>query len=92
MILNCAFPGLREVYLQMGPIAPFITVNHGEPNNQIVRAVGPEFSEISAFGQRLYQKVAVLVGSATLEERSATLRILIGRAPPAGPVTITSIN
>jgi hypothetical protein len=78
VILNCAFPGLREVDLQMGTIAPFITLNHGETNNQIVRGVGLEFGEISTFRQRLYQKVAVLVGSRTLEERSATLPVLVG--------------
>jgi hypothetical protein len=78
VILNCAFSGLREADLQMGTIAPFITLNHSETNNQIVRAVGLEFGEISAFGQRLYQKVAVLVRSCTLEARSATLPVLIG--------------
>jgi hypothetical protein len=78
VILNCAFSGLREVDLQMGTIAPFITLNHSKTNNQIVRAVGLEFGEISAFRQRLYQKVAVLVGSRTLEERSATLPIPVG--------------
>jgi hypothetical protein len=78
VILNCAFSGLREVDLQMGTIAPFITLNHSETNNQIVRAVRLEFGEIYAFRQRLYQKMAVLVGPCTLEERSATLPVLVG--------------
>src|SRR6266496_1275298 len=78
VILNCAFSGLREVDLQVGAIAPFITLNHSETNNQIVRGVGLEFGEISALRQRLYQKVAVLVSSRTLQERSATLPVLVG--------------
>jgi hypothetical protein len=78
VILDCAFPSLREIDLQMGTVAPFISLNHSETNNQIVRAVGFEFGEISAFRQRLYQKVAVLVGSRILEERSATLPVLVG--------------
>ena len=78
VILNCAFPGLREIDLQMSTVAPFITLNHSESDNKIVRAVGLEFGEISAFSQRLYQKVAVLVGSRTLEERSTTLPVLVG--------------
>jgi hypothetical protein len=78
VIPNCAFSSLREIDLQMSTIAPFITLNHSETNKQIVGAVGLEFGEISAFRQRLYQKVAVLVGSRTLEERSATLPVLVG--------------
>jgi len=67
VILNCTFPVLREIDFQMRPIAPLITLKHSE-TNQIVGTFGVELGEVPAFRQWLYQKVAVLVSSRTLEK------------------------
>jgi hypothetical protein len=77
VILNCTFPVLREIDFQMRPIAPLITLKHSE-TNQIVGTFGVELGEVPAFRQWLYQKVAVLVSSRTLEKRSATFPVLVG--------------
>lgn len=78
VVLNYSFPGLREIDFQMRTITPLVTLNHSE-TSQIVGTVGLELGEIPAFRQRLYQKMAVLVGSRTLEKCSATLPVLIWR-------------
>src|SRR5262249_47724405 len=77
VILNYAFPGFRDVDLQINTIAPFITLNDSETDFQIVPICGLEFSEISAFTQGLQQKVSVLVGSRSLERRTATLPVFV---------------
>jgi len=77
VVLNCRFSGFREIDFQMAAIASIVAPNHGEAN-QILRTIRLKLGEIPALGQRLHQKMAVLVSLRSLEDWPATSPVLIG--------------